>query len=162
MNIIIMKQLAILSFFAGVILGAVTLIPYIGILSFVITFFVLSAFLIVNFKQNNLIGIINLQEGAIFGAVIGAIAFCAFLIVLAPAASILGVFFPSYHLGFFKYLFNNIGSFFFSTIPLAIFAILLSALFNGFTGLVTAWVYELITGVKKEANQNNSIDFEIK
>jgi hypothetical protein len=38
----------------------------------------------------------------------------------------------------------------------------MSALFNGFTGMVTAWIYEIITGLKKENNQNNSIDFEIK
>ena len=37
----------------------------------------------------------------------------------------------------------------------------ISALFNGFTGLVTAYVYELITGIKKEANENNSVDFTI-
>ena len=162
MNIIILKQLAILSLFAGVALGVLTLIPYIGFVSFMIAFVFLSAFLIVYFKRNNLIGIINLQEGAIFGAIIGAVSFCAFLIVLAPTASILGLIIPSYPLGFFRFLFNNVGSFFFSTIPLAVFAILLSSLFNGFTGLVTAWVYELITGEKKEINQNNSIDFEIK
>ena len=162
MNIIILRQFAILSLFAGVSLGALTLIPYVGFVSFLTAFFFLSAFLIVYFKKNNLIGIINLQEGAIFGAIIGAISFGVFLIVLAPVASIIGWLIPGYPLGFFRFLFNNIGSFFFSTIPLAVFAVLLSALFNGFTGLVTAWVYELITGEKKELNQNNSIDFEIK
>ena len=38
----------------------------------------------------------------------------------------------------------------------------ISALFNGFAGLVTAYVYEMITGIKKENNQNSSVDFEIK
>jgi len=38
----------------------------------------------------------------------------------------------------------------------------ISALFNAFSGLVTAYVYELITGVKKENNQNSSVDFEIR
>ena len=38
----------------------------------------------------------------------------------------------------------------------------ISALFNGFGGLVTAYAYELITGIKKENNQNSSVDFEIK
>ena len=28
--------------------------------------------------------------------------------------------------------------------------------------LVTAYVYELITGMKKEADANNTVDFEIK
>ena len=38
----------------------------------------------------------------------------------------------------------------------------ISALFNGFTGHVTAWVYELISGVKKEGNENNTVDFTIE
>jgi len=69
---------------------------------------------------------------------------------------------PNYPLASFRLLFNNIGSFFFFTVPFAVFAALISGLFNGFTGLVTAWIYELITGERKELNQNNSIDFEIK
>jgi hypothetical protein len=162
MNLIILKQLAILSAIAGVMLGLVTLIPYVGYLSFIIAFVFLSAFLLGYLKQHDLIGIINAQEGAIYGAVIGFVSFAAFLVVLAPLAAIIGVFIKGYPLGFFVYLFNNIGSFFFSTIPLAVFAVLMSALFNGFTGMVTAWGYEMITGLKKENNENNSIDFEIK
>ena len=38
----------------------------------------------------------------------------------------------------------------------------LSAIFNGFFGAVTAYAYELITGIKKGNNENTSIDFEIK
>jgi len=162
MNIIILKQLAILSVFAGVVLGAVTLIPYIGFISFFIVYVFLSAFILFYFKKNNLIGIINVQEGAIYGAAIGVISFAAFIIVLAPVASIIGMLVPNYPLASFRLLFNNIGSFFFFTVPFAVFAALISGLFNGFTGLVTAWIYELITGERKELNQNNSIDFEIK
>jgi hypothetical protein len=38
----------------------------------------------------------------------------------------------------------------------------LSALFNGFTGLIVAYLFELITGLKKDNNENNSIDFTIE
>ena len=38
----------------------------------------------------------------------------------------------------------------------------ISALFNGFAGLVTAYVYELITGMKKDAEENNTVDFRIE
>lgn len=162
MNLILLKQLSILSALAGAALGLFTLIPYVGYVSFLTAFVFLSAILICYLKKNDLIGIINIQEGAIFGAVIGIVSFTAFLIVLAPIASVLGIIFKTYPLGFFVYLFNNIGTFFLSTLPLAVFAVLMSALFNGFTGMVTAWIYELITGLKKENNQNNSIDFEIK
>ena len=162
MNLVILKQLAILSAIAGAGLGLITLIPYVGYVSFFIAFLFLSALMLYYLKQNDLIGIINAQEGAIYGAVIGIVSFAAYLTVLAPLAAILGLIIKNYPLGFFAYLFNNIGSFFFSTIPLGIFAILMSALFNGFAGMVTAWGYELITGLKKENDENNSIDFEIK
>lgn len=162
MNMLILKQLAILSLIAGAVLGGVSLIPYVAYVSFLIAFAFLSAVLICYMKKNDLIGIINPQEGAIYGAVIGVVSFAAYLVVLAPIASLIGLIFKGYPLGFFGYLFNNIGSFFFATLPLAVFAALMSALFNGFTGMVTAWIYELVTGEKKEDNQNNSIDFEIK
>ena len=162
MNIIIIKQLAILSAIAGATLGFITLIPYIGIISFLIAFVFLSTILIWYMKQNDLIGIFSLQEGAIYGSIIGIVSFTAFLIVLAPLSALIGLIFKGYPLAFFGYLFNNIGTFFFSTVPLAVFAILMSALFNGFMGFVTAWIYQLITGVKKENDQNTSVDFEIK
>ena len=162
MNLVLLKQIAILSAIAGAALGLITLIPYLGYISFLCAFVFLSVILIVYLKRNELIGIINMQEGAIYGAVIGFVSFTAFLIVLTPLAAILGTIIKTYPLGFFVYLFNNIGSFFFATIPLGLFAVLMSALFNGFTGMVTAWVYELITGLKKENNQNSSVDFEIK
>ena len=38
----------------------------------------------------------------------------------------------------------------------------MSAMFNGFSGLVTIYVYELISGIKKDTNENNSVDFEVK
>ena len=47
-------------------------------------------------------------------------------------------------------------------ILLIIFMAGLSAMFNGVAGVITAYVYEVITGMKKENGENNSIDFEIK
>lgn len=162
MNIILIKQIALLSALAGAVLGFITLIPFFGFFSFFAAFVLLSAIIICYMKRNDLIGILSIQEGSIYGAIIGIVSFTAYLIVLAPVAALIGLIFKGYALGFFGYLFNNVGSFFFSTIPLALFAILMSGLFNGFTGMVTAWVYQLITGIKKENDQNSSVDFEIK
>lgn len=161
MNIIILKQLAILSIFAGIALGLITIIPYISFISFMILLLFLSAFVIAYLKQNDLIGIINTREGCIYGAVIGFVSFIAFSVVYTPVSMLLGWLIPSYTQGFMRYFLNSFGSVI-VMILLIIFMAGISALFNGFTGLVTAWVYELITGEKKENNQNNSIDFEIK
>ena len=63
---------------AGAILGLVTIIPYVSLLSFLVLILFLSAFIIAYLKQNDLIGIISIREGCIFGAVIGFISFIAF------------------------------------------------------------------------------------
>lgn len=161
MNLIILKQLAILSVFAGIALGLITIIPYVSFISFMILLLFLSALIIVYLKQNDLIGIINTREGCIYGAVIGFISFIAFSVVYTPVSMLLGWLIPSYTQGFLRFFLNSFGSLIVMFLLMILMAGI-SALFNGFTGLVTAWVYELITGEKKENNQNNSIDFEIK
>ena len=161
MNLIILKQLAILSAFAGIALGLITIIPYVSFISFMILLLFLSAFIITYLKQNDLIGIINTREGCIYGAVIGFVSFIAFSVVYTPISMLIGWLIPSYTQGFLRFFLNSFGSLI-VMILLMILMAGISALFNGFTGLVTAWVYELITGQKKENDQNNSIDFEIR
>lgn len=161
MNLVILKQLAILSAFAGIALGLVTIIPYISFLSFMILLMFLSAFILVYLKQNDLIGIINTREGCIYGALIGFVSFITFSLVYAPISMLIGWLIPSYTQGFLRFFLNSFGSIIVMLLLMILMAGI-SALFNGFTGLVTAWIYELITGQKKENGQNNSIDFEIK
>ena len=161
MNLLLLKQLAILSAFAGAILGFITVIPYISALSFSILIFFLSAFILAYLKQNDLIGIISVREGCIFGAVIGFISFLAFSIVYSPISMLLGWLVPAYTQGFLRFFMTSFGS----VVVMILLMILMagiSALFNGFTGLVTAYVYEVITGVKKDASENNTVDFTIE
>ena len=121
----------------------------------------LSAFVLAYLKQNELIGIISVREGCIFGAVIGFVSFLAFAVVFTPISMLLGWLIPSYTQGFMRFFLGSFGSFI-VMIFLIIFMGGISALFNAFSGLVTAYVYELITGIKKENNQNSSVDFEIR
>ena len=46
MNLLLLKQLSILSAFAGVILGLVTIVPYVSFISFMILILCLSAFIL--------------------------------------------------------------------------------------------------------------------
>ena len=160
MNLLLLKQLSILSAFAGAILGFITIIPYVSFISFMLLILCLSAFVLAYLKQNELIGIISVREGCIFGAVIGFVSFLAFAVVFTPISMLLGWLIPSYTQGFMRFFLGSFGSFI-VMIFLIIFMGGISALFNAFSGLVTAYVYELITGVKKENNQNSSVDFEI-
>ena len=161
MNLLLLKQLSILSAFAGAILGFIRIIPYVSFISFMLLILCLSAFVLAYLKQNELIGIISVREGCIFGAVIGFVSFLAFAVVFTPISMLLGWLIPSYTQGFMRFFLGSFGSFI-VMIFLIIFMGGISALFNAFSGLVTAYVYELITGVKKENNQNSSVDFEIR
>ena len=161
MNLLLLKQLAIQRAFAGAILGFITIIPYVSALSFAILIFFLSAFILVYLKQNDLIGIINIREGCVFGAIIGFVSFMAFSVIYSPISMLLGWLIPAYTQGFLRFFMTSLGSIV-VMILLMILMAGISALFNGFTGLVTAWVYELISGVKKEADENNTVDFTIE
>ena len=161
MNLLLLKQLAILSAFAGAILGFVTIIPYVSALSFATLIFFLSAFILVYLKQNDLIGIINIREGCVFGAIIGFVSFMAFSVIYSPISMLLGWLIPAYTQGFLRFFMTSFGSVVVMILLMVLMAGI-SALFNGFTGLVTAWVYELISGVKKEADENNTVDFTIE
>jgi len=161
MNILLLKQICIISAFAGGVLGLASIVPYISFFTFMLLILFLSAFVLVYLKQNELIGIISIREGCIFGSIIGFVSFIAFSIIYAPISMLIGWIFPSYMQGFLRFFISDFGTFIVMLLLMILMAGI-SALFNGFTGLVTAWVYELITGEKKENNQNNSVDFEIK
>lgn len=158
MNKIIIKQTAILSVIAGAILGLITLIPFIRGFSFLLLIMALSAVVIVYMKKHDLIGIIDIKEGAILGAIIGFVSFVAFSIVFIPIAAIIGSIFKTYYLGWLTMLLKASG--FFVLIMLVFFIGILSALMNAFSGLATAYIYEMLSEIKKEDVE--SVDFEIK
>ena len=161
MNLLLIKQISILALIAGSFMGIFATVPFLFWISILVELFWIAAFVIIYLKQQDLIGIINVREGSIFGAIIGFVSFISFSIAFIPISSILGSIFKTYSLDVLRFFFNDFGSFII-LILLIISTAGLSALFNGFTGLVTAYAYELITGIKKENNQNNTIDFEIQ
>lgn len=162
MNILLLKQLSILSVFAGLALGLLASVSYFTfILSIILVMFFVAVFVLVYFKRNDLIGIINIREGCILGSIIGFVSFMGFSVAFAPVSMLFGLLIKSYTLGFLRYFMGSFGTFV-VMLFLILFMAGISALFNGFSGLVTAYVYELITGIKKENNQNETIDFEIK
>lgn len=163
MNQIILKQTAILSAILGGILGLLTLIPFVQGFSFLFLFIGVAALVIIYMKKNDLIGIIDVKEGMALGAIIGLVSFLAFSIVFIPLVTILGVILRLFHLHYNMFgLDIFIQSGFFVLLIIIVFMGGLSALTNAFTGLVTAYFYEVLTGVKKEEKQEENFDFEIK
>lgn len=159
MNPLLVKQTAILSAILGGILGVLTLIPFIRNFSFLLLVLCASAIVIIYMKKNDLIGIIDVKEGAILGAIIGFVSFIAFSVVFVPLVALVGLIFKNYYT--FGIIFM-LKSGFFVLIMLVIFLGILSALMNAFAGLVTAYAYEVLSGVKKEDKKEENIDFEIK
>lgn len=163
MNPLLVKQTAILSAILGGIIGVLTLIPFIQGFSFLFLFLGVAALVIIYMKKNDLIGIIDVKEGMALGGIIGFVSFVAFAAVFIPLDLLLGWF-----LGLFKLTYNTYGlnifiqSGFFVLIILIIFMGILNALMNAFSGLVTIYMYEVLTGVKKEEKQEENVDFEIK
>ncbi|MGN1125105.1 MAG: hypothetical protein ACI4SM_02850 [Candidatus Gastranaerophilaceae bacterium] len=160
-NELLLKQVAILSAIAGAGLGLLSLIPFINIFSITILVICLAAGILVYMKRENLIGIFDMREGAILGSVVGFVSFIGASVVYIPINLVLGLIpipLLQSHF-FFKYFFNSFGSFV-VLVMLIFFVALLSALMNAFAGLATSYVYELLTGLKKESN--DSVDFEIK
>ena len=158
-NELLLKQVAILSAIAGGALGVLTIFPYINIFSVSILVICLAAGILVYMKRENLIGIFDMKEGAILGGVIGFVSFIAAAVVYTPIDIILGLI-PIFTAHFImRFFFNSFGSII-VLIMLIFFIALLSALMNAFAGLATSYVYELLTGLKKESN--DSVDFEIK
>jgi len=159
MNPQIVKQTSILSAILGAILGVLTLIPFIRNFSFTLLMLAVATVVIIYMKRKDLIGIIDIKEGAVLGAIIGFVSFIAFSLIFVVPAAILGSFFPSYYMSWLGFLLKTSV---FVFIMIVFFLSVLSALMNSFAGLATVYMYEILTGVKKEEKQNENIDFEIK
>ena len=161
-NILLLKQTALLSVFAGLITGLVTLIPLIGPVVFTFYFMALSAGIIVYLTKINILGTITVKEGGIIGAVVGFVSFLAFSCVFIPMSALISFIFNSWVGSIIISCFTSIATFF-VLLFLLFFVALLCALMNGFSGAVTVYVYEVLAGLKhNEANFKDYTDFQRK
>lgn len=161
MNIVLIKQLSILSLILGAALGVITIIPYIGLLSFMAMMFVASAIVLIYMKKNNLIGKLIPKDGAIFGAISGFVSCLGFCLTLVPLAAIIALindiwfhnltWYSSMGL-WFK---NGLGGFLI-LLMMVFFVAILSALMNAFAGLATVYFYGQF--LNEEQNETFHID----
>ena len=166
MNLLLLKQLSILGAIVGGAMGLFALFTPLTLWVILLSFGLPAVLILVYMKRNDLIGIMNTRDGAIWGSVVGAVSCIAGFVVFAPLSVIISflyslIFDATYLSGFLRLIPFDFGSIV-VLILCVLFLASMSALFNGFFGAVTAYVYELITGIKKENNENTSIDFEIK
>ncbi len=151
---LLLKQMAMLSSVLGLILGVLTIIPFVSNISFFALFVLAAPIVLVYMKKLEMIGILDIRQGAMYGAIIGFISFVAFSVSFVPLATIIGFIYKgSYYLGV-SLLFR---SGFFVLIMMVFFVAILSALMNAFSGLVTMYIYNQIEPKPEESKTDIDI-----
>ncbi len=147
MNIIFVKQISILSIIFGGILGLITLIPYIGLFSFLICSFAAGSLIIYYMQKIELIGEFDTKAWTIYGAISGFVCFIGFCVTFVPLATLIGLFAKtSYYVGV-SIMFRNS---FILTIIMSLFVATINGLLNGFGAMTTSYVLELIKNNKQD------------
>ena len=140
-NFILLKQIAILSAFFGAVLGALTLIPYLGVISFVFLICFISPLVY------NCLSLSSIKDSVITGAISGFIAYMGFSIIYVPISVILmKLFHISANIGV-GYMIGNAS--FFLLLILSLFMGVLGATVNAFTGFLTFYVLDFINSIEK-------------
>lgn len=152
---LLLKQMGMLSSVLGLVLGVITIIPFICNFSFFALIVLSAPIILVYMKKLDMIGILDIRQGAMYGAIIGFISFVAFSVSFVPLATIIGFIYKgSYYLGV-SLLFRT-G--FFVLIMMVFFVALLAALMNAFSGLVTIYVYNQIEQKPEESKTDINIE----
>lgn len=152
---LLLKQMGMLSSVLGLVLGVITIIPFICNFSFFVLIVLSAPIILVYMKKLDMIGILDIRQGAMYGAIIGFISFVAFSVSFVPLATIIGFIYKgSYYLGV-SLLFRT-G--FFVLIMMVFFVALLAALMNAFSGLVTIYVYNQLEQKPEESKTDINIE----
>lgn len=147
MNKLLFKQISILSAIFGCMLGIISLIPIIrNITAIGITFFLAPA-VIIYLKKLNILKDINIKTGMIIGTISGIVSITAFIITLTPIDLLLGLFIKNGYIEWISILIKNAG--FFNYILILLFLWVLNGTTNAFSGFATAYLYEILKGMKE-------------
>ena len=153
-NKIFLKKMLILSALLGLILGVITIVPFICSFSFFVLMVLSAPILLVYLKKMNLIGYVDPKQGSILGAIIGFASFLGFSVVFVPLATIIGLLYKaSFYLGISLLFRSGI----FVTIMMVFFVAILAALMNAFSGMAATYIYNQIEPQPEESQ----VSFEI-
>ena len=146
-NYILLRQISVLSIFFGGLLGAVTLIPYIGTVSFIFLICFISPIVIWILVKYNCLSLSSIKDSVIVGALAGFIAYLGFSVIYVPISVGLMKFFniaANYGVGL---MLKNAN--FFILVVISLFLGVLSATVNAFTGFLTFYVIDLLNSMRK-------------
>ena len=146
-NFVLLRQISVLSIFFGALLGAVTLIPYVGTISFIFLLCFIAPLLIWILIKYNCLSLASIKDSVITGAIAGFIAYLGFSIIYVPISVVLMRFFhiaSNYGVGLMLQNAN-----FFILIVISLFLGVLGATVNAFTGFLTFYVLNLYNSMRK-------------
>lgn len=147
-NFILLKQIAILSAFFGAVLGAITLIPYLGVISFVFLISLIAPLVIWLLVKYNCLSLLSTKDSVIVGAIAGFVAYLGFSIIYVPISVLLmKVFHLAANVGVGFMLGNAT---FFLLVVISLFMGVLGATINAFTGFLTFYVLDFINSIEKK------------
>ena len=136
----LLKIITIVCLLTGAIMGVLALIPFLSFGVLTLLMFIIAPFVIIYFKNLNLIKDIEIDQGIFYGGISGFIAFIGFSITFFPLAFIIDIIFKTQ-----TFLWVSIVSKSFLFLSgIIIFTAMLSALLNMFTGFLTAYVYQYL------------------
>lgn len=157
MNKLIVKRSCAFSFLLGAILGIMAIIPFLSGFAFFILILFSSVVVILYMKKNEkYLGIINTEQGAILGGIIGFVTTIGFCVSYLPMKFILSLIFTKY---------TDLGiSYFFTTAPWLFFIIIFMACFilgliNSVTGMGTAYILNYFE--KKPEGYDAPLDIKV-
>jgi len=137
----ILKSVVILSALAGFGAGFLILIPFLAPLAAITLFLAMGAGIIVFLKKKDLVGFLTVQDGCLMGGIAGAVSLVAASVVYLPIWYIINLLFSKHYHNFGL---GNPFTDFAIILMFVIFVALLSAVFNAFSGMVAAYIYEKI------------------
>ncbi len=146
-NYVLLRQISVLSIFFGALLGALTLIPYVGTLSFIFLICFISPIVIWILVKYNCLSLSSIKDSVIVGALAGFVSYMGFSIIYVPISVILMKFFhiaANYGVGL---MLENAN--FFILVVISLFLGVLSATVNAFTGFLTFYVIDLVNSMRK-------------
>lgn len=151
MNVLLLKQICLLSVLVGLATGVLTIVPFIGSIVFMLYFLLVASFLIIYLKKNNILGELTIKEGGVIGAAIGISSFLGVCVTYVPLIIIKQFIFYDFIgkmiASSFTSILTFIGLFF-----MILFTALLCGLMNCFSGAVTVYIFKILSELNKEQN----------
>lgn len=147
MNKLLFKQISILSGIFGAILGILSLIPVIRNISVICVALLIAPVVIIYLKKLDIIKEVDLKSGMIMGTVAGVASIITFVLAFTPIDLLLSLFLKNGYIYWMATLIKTAG--FFVYFMLLFFTCILNAITNAFSGVATAYLYEVLKGMKE-------------